>query len=56
MSGCKQFLNKSIEGLCDQHKLLQQTSAMNKIRSGRNQFHSDTIDLNLVSKQIMIED
>ncbi len=56
LSSCKQYLNKSIETLCDSHKLLQQTSALNKIRSGRNQFHSDTIDLNLVRKQQMIED
>ena len=45
---CRQFLNKSVELVCDPHKLMESEAIMNKIRSQRVGLHSDNIDCNAV--------
>lgn len=42
--------------MCDNHKMMKQQQAMNRIRSGRNVMHSDFIDLNFKHKQVMLEE
>jgi hypothetical protein len=47
---CRNFLNKSIENVCNTHKFIMQEAKLNEIRSRRIGLHSDFIDLNKVRK------
>ncbi len=48
---CRNFINKSIESVCDMHKFILQERKLEEIRSRRIGLHSDFIDLNKVRKQ-----
>ena len=53
---CRNFMNKSVESLCDTHKFMMQEKKLQEIRSRRLGLHSDFIDLNMVRKQQALEE
>lgn len=53
---CRNFLNKSIESICDRHRSLLQERQMERIISSRIGLHTDFIDLNKLRKQQELED
>ncbi len=53
---CRNFMNKSIESVCDTHKFIMQEKRLHEIRSRRVGLHSDFIDLNMVRKQQALEE
>ena len=53
---CRNFLNKSIESMCEMHKFHLQEHQLAKIRSHRIGLQSDYLDINRVRKQQVLED
>ena len=43
---CKEFLNKSVENICDRHKMERKLMQLDKFKQGRQNCQGDRVDIN----------
>ena len=53
---CRAFLNKSVETICDRHKMEQKQEQVKKIHASRPNMMSDRVDVNAIKKVQKLED
>ena len=47
---CRTFLNKSVESICDQHKMEQKLMRLNKQKGARLNLLGDRVDCNEIKR------
>lgn len=53
---CRAFLNRSIEAICDRHKIQQSIFLNNKAKAHRPNVQGDRVDINALRKMQKMED
>ncbi|CDW78551.1 UNKNOWN [Stylonychia lemnae] len=56
VQSCKYFLNKSVEPICDIHRNMAEQRILERVRSHRNNMMSEAVDVNQVTKRLLIEE
>ena len=53
---CREFVNKSVETLCDQHKIEKKIANFEKFRAGRMNTMGERVDINYINRMRKLED
>ena len=53
---CKEFLNKSVENICDRHKMERKLMRLDKFKQKRQNCQGDRVDINELKRMQKLDD